>query len=190
MKVPVGLKNIFYAKVLSDDHTGVSYGPTKRFAPAISANVNPTINSATLNAEDGPLITANALGEIAVEVGAADIPFDVRADVLGAKLNTDGVLIYNADDQAPEIALGWERTLHDGTSRFVWLLKGKFRLPAEEATTKQGEVSFQTPTITGTFLKRVYDGNWMFQVEQGRDGTPQSVIDDWFTEVYSGIPTP
>lgn len=184
--VPVGLKDIHYAKLLKDDKTGVTYDTPKWLAPAISANISPAVNSATLNADDGPIITANSLGEIAVEIGVADISLDARADILGQTINSDGVLVDNADDEAPEIALGFRRTLHDGTSRLVWLLKGRFRLPNEEAQTKQGTPSFQTPTINGTFLKRIYDGNWRFLMDTGRAGANQTAIDNWFKEVYSG----
>lgn len=190
--VAVGLKDIYYALLTKDDSTGATYGTPKKLAPAITANVSPTVNSATLNAEDGPLLTANALGEITVEIGVADIPFDVQAEILGQTINSDGVLIDNADDQAPELALGFRRTLHDGTSRLTWLLKGTFQLPTEEGKTKEGTPEFQTPTITGTFLKRIYDGNWRYRVDTGREGANQTVIDSWFQAVYepSAIPNP
>lgn len=189
-KVPVGLQDIYYAKLLKDDTTGVEYATPKLLALAISANVTPTVNSATLFANDGPVLTANALGEITVEIGVPDITPEDYAELLGATLNTDGVLIDNADDQAPEVALGYKRTMSDGSFVYVWLLKGKFQLPTDEATTKQGETAFQTPTIQAKFLKRINDGNWRFRVSTSQTGVKQEVIDNWFTEVYSGIPTP
>ncbi|EJW14155.1 phage major tail protein [Paenibacillus alvei DSM 29] len=81
----VGLKNMHYAKLIKDDETGVEYSTPKRLAPAITANITPTVNSATLFADDGPLLTANALGEITVEIGITDLPFDIQADLLGLK---------------------------------------------------------------------------------------------------------
>lgn len=189
-KVGIGLKNVHYALLTKDDKTGTTYGTPKPLAPAITANVSPTVNSATLNADDGPLVTANSLGEIAVEIGVSDIPFEVRAELLGKTINADGVLLDSADDQAPEVALGYERTLNDGTSRFIWLLKGKFRDPADEAQTKQNEVAFQTPTLAGTFLKRIFDNRWRAVVESGRAGTSQTVIENWFKAVYDPSTAP
>ncbi|NGP59885.1 phage tail protein [Paenibacillus thiaminolyticus] len=190
--VPVGLKNIYYAKLIKDDETGVEYDKPKRLAPAITANITPSVNSATLFAENGPYITANVLGEITVEIGVADIPFDIQADILGMAVNSDGVLIDNAEDQAPEIALGFERNTEAGTSRFTWLLKGRFKLPNEEAKTSSGTLEFQTPTISGTFLKRIYDGHWRFRVDSGAEGVKSGVIANWFKAVYapSTPPTP
>lgn len=188
--VPVGLKSIYYAKLLKDDETEVTYDTPKRLAPAITAKITPTVNSATLFADNGPIATANALGEITVELGVSDIPFDIQADLLGLTLNADGVLIDNAEDQAPEVALGFERNMADGKSRYVWLLKGRFKLPAEEAKTAAGTTDFQTPTISGIFLKRIFDGHWRFRVDSGVSGVKPAVIANWFKQVYAGPAQP
>ncbi len=182
--VPVGLQDIHYALLTKDDRTGVIYGTPKLMLPAIQANITPTVNSATLFGNDGPVVTANALGEIEVEIGVADLPFAVQAELLGSTLTTDGLLIDNADDQAPEVALGFKRSMSDGSFRYTWLLKGKFQLPSEEAQTKQGTPSFQTPTIKGIFLKRMFDGHWRFRTD-GNDPNAADRIASWFTEVPS-----
>lgn len=189
--VPVGLQDICYAKLIKDDETGVEYATPKMLLPAITATITPTVNSTTLHANDGPIVTANALGEITVEIGVADIPLATQADLLGSTINADGLLIDNSDDQAPEVALGYRRSMSDGTFRYTWLLKGKFRLPTEEAQTKQGEVTFQTPTITGVFLKRLYDGNWRFRTDSS-DPASAALIASWFDAVPSltAIPNP
>ncbi|MEC0242766.1 phage tail protein [Paenibacillus dokdonensis] len=188
-RAAVGLKNIHYALVLTDDPTGATYGTPKKLAPALSANVSPTVNSATLNADDGPILVADALGEIKVDLGVSDVPLSIQAELLGSTLKENGLLVDNANDQAPEVALGFERTMNDGSSRFTWLLKGKFQKFAEEAKTKEGTPSFQTPTITGTFLKRIFDDNWRFRADSGVAGS-EALIASWFTAVPSEIPNP
>lgn len=189
--VPVGLQNICYAKLIKDDATGVEYATPKMLLPAITATITPTVNAATLHGNDGPIVTANALGEITVEIGVADIPLATQADLLGSTINADGLLIDNSDDQAPEVALGYRRSMSDGTFRYTWLLKGKFQLPTEEAQTKQGEPTFQTPTITGVFLKRLYDGNWRFRADSS-DPASAALVAAWFDAVPSltAIPNP
>ncbi|MYX18863.1 phage tail protein [Streptomyces sp. SID8380] len=179
---PVGLQNIHYALLLKDDEAGVEYGTPKKLAPAITATVTPTMNSATLHGDDGPVLTANALDVITVEIGVVDLSFEDQAELLGATLAANGLLIDNANDQAPEVAIGWQRTMDDGSSRFTWLLKGKFQLPTEEATTKQGEPNFQTPTITGTFLKRQFDGEWRFRAD-GSNPDSAALVAAWFDAV-------
>ncbi|MGM1048403.1 MAG: major tail protein [Bacillota bacterium] len=186
--VGTGLKNIYYAKVLTDDSKGTTYDTPKKFAPAITMNVTPTVNSTILFAENGPHSSANALGEITAEIGVADVPFSVRADVLGSKLKENGLLVDNAEDQAPEVALGYERTMDDGSSRYIWLLKGKFKLPTEEAATQADTPAFQTPTMEATFLKRHSDGNWRFMTDSNITGS-EDLIKSWFTAVPDDVPT-
>ncbi|WP_055108955.1 major tail protein [Paenibacillus ihumii] len=187
VKVPVGLQDVYYAKLIKDDKSGVEYDTPKLLALAITANVTPTINSATLFANDGPVVTANALGEITVEIGVPDISFEDYAILLGARLNDKGMLIDNADDQAPEVALGYKRTYNDGSIRYIWLLKGKFQLPTDEATTKQGEITFQTPTIQAKFLKRIHDGNWRFRADSSNPDSAD-LITSWFSAVPDDVP--
>jgi len=191
LAVPVGLKDIYYAKLIKDDATGIEYDTPKMMLPAITANITPTVNSSTLNGNDGPIVTANALGPITVEIGVAALPLETQADLLGSTINSDGLLIDNSDDQAPEVALGYRRTMSDGSYVYVWLLKGKFQLPAEEAQTKQEEVSFQTPTISATFLRRLYDGHWRFRADSNNPASA-ALIDSWFTAVPSAdaVPNP
>ncbi|MNP54651.1 hypothetical protein D3C76_1492230 [compost metagenome] len=111
-----------------------------------------------------------------------------QADLLGSTI-VDGMLIDNADDNAPEVALGYKRTMHDGSIVYTWLLKGKFSLPADEATTKQGTPEYQTPTITGYFLKRLFDGNWRFRADSA-DPDATARIATWFTSVPNEVAIP
>ncbi|MEK4273131.1 major tail protein [Paenibacillus sp. FSL R7-0026] len=180
--VPVGLQDIYYAKLTKDDATGVEYGTPIALLPAITANVTPTVESATLHGNDGPIVTANAISEIEVEIGVANLDLEQQADLLGSTISDDGLLWDNSDDQAPEVALGYRRSMSDGSFIYTWLLKGKFSLPAEEATTKQGEVEFQTPTITGTFLKRAYDNEWRVRADSRNAGSAAKIA-AWFTAV-------
>ncbi len=189
ISVPVGLQDIYYAILINDSKTGVTYSTPKPMLPAIQANITPSVNSATLFGNDGPIITANALGEIQVEIGVADIPFTTQSEVLGSTLTAEGLLIDNADDQAPELALGFRRSMSDGNFRYTWLLKGKFQLPTEEAQTKQGTPTFQTPTMIGTFLKRIYDGHWRFRADSNNLDAAD-LIANWFAEVPNPSESP
>ncbi|GAB6931590.1 hypothetical protein JCM10914A_55730 [Paenibacillus sp. JCM 10914] len=189
--VPVGLQDIYYAKLIKDDKTGVEYDTPIPMLPAITANVTPTVNSATLNGNDGPIVTANALGPITVEIGVAALPLAMQADLLGSTIDADGLLHDGGDDQAPEVALGYRRSMSDGSFVYIWLLKGKFQLPAEEAQTKQDDINFQTPTITATFLKRLYDGRWRTRAESSNPDSAAKIA-TWFdaVPVPSSVPTP
>lgn len=182
--VPVGLQDIYYPKLLSGDTATEApvYETPKPLLPAITANMTPNVETNTLHGNDGPIVTANALDSIEVEIGVAALTLEQQADLLGSTIDENGLLWDNSDDQAPEVALGYRRSMSDGSFVYTWLLKGKFALPAEEATTKQGEIEFQTPTITGTFLKRIFDNEWRVRADSNKTSSATAIA-TWFTKV-------
>lgn len=185
----IGLKGLHYALLIKDDVTGVSYGVPKPLINAIEAKVTPSVTTGTLYADDGAAAVATNIGETAVELNVGDIPYEISAELLGQKMNTDGVLKDNASDQAPYVALGYIRTT-TGKDRFTWLLKGKFSIPEENSKTKGDKVEFQTSTIKGTFVKRVFDGDWRYQIDSSTAIADPAVVTAWFEEVYAEIPKP
>lgn len=178
----VGLRDLHYAVLTSDDSTGVEYDTPKPIVGAINATITPTTNSATLYADDGAAETATALGEITVALNTKDLPSEVQADLLGHEVNSEGVLIRKSTDVAPYVAIGFKSEKSNGKFRYVWLYKGKFQ-PSEQAyNTKTDTPEFQTPTINGTFVRREFDDAW--QATGDEDDDTFTGGDTWFDEVY------
>ncbi len=183
--VPVGLKDLHYALLTSDDSSGAVYDVPKSIVGAITATITPTVNNATLYADDGAAETASALGEITVALNAKDLPKQVQADLLGLTVNADGVLIRSADDNAPYVAIGFRSVKSNGEYRYSWLYKGKFQPQAQNYQTKGDTPSFQTPTINAVFVKREHDNQWQAEVDADDETiTDPTIITNWFNAVY------
>ena len=58
----IGLKDIYYAKIIKDDETGTTYDPPKKLAPAMSLTKTPAYNRSNLRADDGVIATVGAKG--------------------------------------------------------------------------------------------------------------------------------
>lgn len=181
----VGLRDLHYAIITNDDETGTEYGEIKRIAGAITANLSTAYNTANLRADDGVVATAEAKGVTTVTLNAADLTKEVKADLLGQTINEDGVLIEGDHDTPPYVAIGWKSEKANGEFRFVWLYKGKFHLPEENYETKQETPAFQTPTLNGQFIARESDRERKAEVDSDDAGIDQSIIDNWFNEVYT-----
>lgn len=181
-KAVVGLKNLHYALLTDDTATGVTYGEVKRFAPAINANINRNSSSTSLYADDGVTEVATSAGETELELGVADIPQEVQADLLGHEIRA-GVLVRSNKDVAPYVAIGFESECADGSIKFVWLYKGKFQVPSQEHNTKGESVEFQTRTITGKFANRDFDGITDIEANSKSTGLPAGLINGWFDDV-------
>lgn len=180
--VQIGLRDLHYALLTTDDDTTIAYGTPKKIAGAINAKISPKVNTSTLYADDGPDEVANALGEITVEIQVKDLPLAVQAALLGHTLGDDGVLIKNSDDVAPYVAIGFKSLKSNGKYRYVWLYKGKFQLQEQEYKTQEDTPEFQTPTISATFVKRRHDGSW--QAIGDEDETGFTAGATWFKAVY------
>ena len=177
----IGLRDLYVAILNEDTAAATSYETPERIIGAITANVNPNSSSATLFADDGPMDTASTLGEIELELGTYDLPLPTQAKLLGHSYDeTTGLLKKGANDVAPWVAVGFRSLKSDGSYRYFWLTKGKFRPTEENIETKGDSVNFQTPTITGSFAKRVSDDQWELVAESSN---PQSaaLINTWFT---------
>jgi phi13 family phage major tail protein len=180
--VQVGLKDLHYAILTKDDLTGVAYQTPVKIAGAINAKISPKSETQTLYADDGPSESVTTLGEIEVEFEAKDLPLSVQAALLGHSIS-NGILVKNANDTAPYVALGFRSQKSNGKYRFVWLFKGRFETPEQEYKTKENQPSFQTPKIKGTFVKRDFDNNW--QIIGDEDEAGFTAGSTWFNAVVN-----
>lgn len=81
------------------------------------------------------------------------------------------------------MAVAFRSKKSNGKYRFKWLLKGRFSLPAEEYKTQGDKPEFQTPVISGVFVKREFDGWW--EVTGDEDMPGFTLADVWFNKVYA-----
>lgn len=177
----VGLKNIYVAKILTETEAEMTYDEPRKISKAMTANVTPNVNSANLHGDDQLQETIEELDSVTVEIGINDLNLEDYSFLLGKTVDANGGVVDSINDEAPYVALGYEVPLTKGRKRMTWLYRGKFSIPSESDTTKQGSPSFQTPTISATFMPRANDGEWRYRVESNE--TNAAVINNWFNEV-------
>lgn len=179
----VGLKNLYYAPLSSDTGEGATYGTMKRIAGAIQVDINPSITFNTLYGDDAPFATESSMTEISVTIETADLPLEDQAALLGHTVDTTTKqLIAKSSDTAPYVALAFEAKKHNGATRYVKLLKGRFSPSQETMQTKGESVTFTTPKMEGRFVARTYDGQWKRMADSDNSGST-SVISSWYTSV-------
>lgn len=173
----IGFDKCHYAICTVGTDGTETYSTPKAILGAMSCNITPNINSAVLYADDGAYAEASALGAIEMELEVADINLETQAELLGHTY-ASGKLTRKSSDIAPYIAIGGRTLLDDGTYRYFWLLKGKFQIPEQSKQTKGENVEFNTPTISGNFLKRNKDSAWIMEADE-----TATDIATWFTAV-------
>lgn len=187
MAALIGYDMCHYAILMEDPiekGSKPTYGVPRRVVGAITANINPNSSDETLFGDNGPMESASTLGKIELELGCADFPFEVQAELLGHEI-VGGMLIRKSNDTAPFVAVGGRSLKSNGKYRYFWLTKGKMSEPEQKKETKKDKVEYQTPTMKGSFLKRDNDDVWIIEYDEDCVGFDQTVVDNWFTKVMS-----
>ena len=183
----IGLDKLFYADITEDANGNETYGKPKQLAKAISADLSVELNEATLYADDGQAEAVKEFKSGTLSLGVDDLGHEVAADLVGATLDSKGVLISGSEDTAKYVAVGFRAKKANGKYKYYWLYRVLFGVPATNLATKGDSISFQTPTIEGTIFRRnKLDGKknhpWKAEVTESAENA--AVVNKWYDEVY------
>ncbi len=185
----IGFDKPFYAKITEGANGVETYGTPTRLAKAISANINIEYAEADLAADDGIAESAKEFKSGTLSLNVDDIGSSVAADLIGARVDKNGVIAYSAEDISDYVAVGFRARKANGKYRYFWLYRVKFGVPATSLATKGDNITFNTPTIEGKIMRRNKEDAqnqhlWKIEVTEGDTGVSDTVINNWFNEVY------
>ena len=187
----IGLKDLHYAIIEEENENETVYGEVKRLGPARSFNMAPTINTAGLHADDGPLFSDASKGPVTITLNTAYLESEVEADLLGKTLDERGGIVDSGDDSAPYVAVGGRAEDARGGYEWFWVYRIKFAPSEENKETKEDTPDYQTPTLTGQGLPRINDRLEKYKLWDGNpDIEDKEIFDEWFDEVVEPLETP
>ncbi len=191
----IGLDRLYYSKITEDTNGEETYAVPSVLAKAITAELSVELVEAILYADDGAAEVVKDFNSGTLTLGVDDIGPTVAADLTGATTDDNGVLISASENVGTPVAVGFRAQKANGTYRYFWLYRIKFGLPATNLQTKADSITFSTPTIEGTVMRRnKLDGlgkhPWKAEVTEGDAGVSAATITGWFTEVYEPVYTP
>ncbi len=180
-----GLNSLVYVPLVKDDLTGVEYGTeVKDFPAGQNLTITPNVIGAKLHGNDILLEEESAIESITVSVTLADLPLNIRAELLGHNYE-NGVLKNGSEDVASEIAFGFKAPKSKyggGGERRMWLLKGKGKPVSDDYESKGENIVYKPSAIEFTFMSRVADGELMFMSDSKDEGAPPN--DKFFTVAF------
>ena len=149
-----GLRDVYVAKVTQNDTEGYTAGTPVKMARAIKAKISDKFTSEKLYSDDGVEGMLQAYEGTDVELEVNTLAAADRAAFFGqAYLN--GFLLKSAEDEAPEVALGYRVRRLNGKFDFVWMYCGRFAQGNEENyETEAASKTAQTNTVQGEFYQR------------------------------------
>ena len=185
----IGLDRLYYAKITENDAGEETYGTPSQLAKAISADLSVELAEATLYADDGASEIVKEFKSGTLSLGIDDIGAEIASALSGATIDKNGVVISGSDDGGNPVAVAFRARKSNGKYRYYWLYRVKFGIPATNLQTKGDSISFQTPTIEGTIMRRNkvdYNNNhpWKAEVTEGTEGTSQIIVNTWYDSVY------
>lgn len=185
----IGLDKLFYAKITEDELGNETYGTPVSLAKAMKADLSVELAEASLYADDGEAENVKVFKGGKLSLGIDDIGITAAQDLTGASVDDNGVLVSTDNDIAPYVAVGFRAMKSNGKYRYFWLYRVKFATPSTNLQTKGDSITFQTPTIEGSVLRRnKADGKgkhpWKAEVTEGMTGVTEDIITSWFNAVY------
>jgi len=184
------LDRLYYAPVTEAPATGEeTYGSPTMLAKAISAELSVELAEATLYADDGAAEIIKEFKGGKLTLGVDDIGHAAAETLTGASTDSKGVLVSASEDSGSPVAIGFRAKKGNGKYRYFWLYKVKFAVPSDSLATKGDSITFQTPKIEGTVMRRnKLDGNgrhpWKAEVTEGDTGVDAATVNGWYTKVY------
>lgn len=158
----IGLNNFRYAKLTEAQDGTPTYDGAKKPAKAISCNVDVTNNSAELYADDGLAESDYSFNRANVTMGIDDDDPVTMADLLGHELDSNGVMVRNANDVAPYVGLGRvivKMVNNVRKYKVEFLYKVKFSEPSQSDNTKGENLEFGTSELSG-IASILANGDW------------------------------
>ena len=188
----IGLDRLYYAKITENENGEETYDTPVPLAKAISAELSVELAEATLYADDGAAEVVKEFQSGTLTLGVADIGVDAAEVLTGATLDDNNVLISASEDGGAPVAIGFRAKKANGKYRYFWLYRVKFGIPATNLQTKGDSITFSTPTIEGTVMRRNKpDGQgkhpWKAEVSEDDPGVSPETITGWYTEVYEPV---
>lgn len=185
----IGLDMLHYAKITEDAEGNETYGVPQKLAKAISADLSVELAEATLYADDGAAEIVKEFKSGTLSLGVDDIGAAVASDLTGATIDGNGVVISTGEDGGDPVAIGFRAKKSNGKYKYFWLYRVKFGIPATALATKGDSITFSTPTIEGTILRRnKLDGAnkhpWKAEVTEGDTTVKAETITNWYKQVY------
>ena len=188
----IGMDRLFYTTITEDINGEETYGVPIQMAKAINADITIELAEANLFADDGLAYVIKDFKSGTLVLGVDDLSVAVVQALTGAEVDDNGVLISASENVGQPVAVGFRAAKPNGIYRYFWMYRVQFGFPAANLQTKGDTITFQTPSITGTILRRnrlddLGNHPWKAEVTQGDPNVDESVIENWYTEVYEPV---
>ena len=170
-----------------------TYGTGRVVQEARSANVTKEINNNPLYGDDRIVDDDNGITGLTVSFESTGLTFADRVALLGESVvGTSDEAQWEDDSSTPYGGFGYIRVMRDnGVRKFeaYWILKIKFQEESQETATKEGSITWRTPTLNGRAAGCDVDGSGKLRFRQHKVFETAAAAKEWLNTKLS-VPAP
>lgn len=185
----INITNPVYCVVTADAPEGTTYGDVKPFGEAQQIQLTPSVATGQLYGNGAIVDSSSKLTGISASFTATKLPIETVADIYNQTV-TDGVLQEEAGKTANYIALGYQVEQTNGTSEYVWLLKGRPQPLGSNVQQSETNINYSTDTITIDFVKRVSDNMLRYYADGANADFTEEQAEAWLKTAPTTYPKP
>lgn len=184
-KVKFGLNKVHYAKITAWSEDGVpTFATPVRIPGAVSLSIDASGGADNFYADNGVYYVINNNSGYEGELEIALVTTDFATEILGEKLDNNGVLIEKNDAELAQFALIFEFCGDKNHIRHVLYCCSASRPATESATTEdETEVKTETLSLKATALP---DG---LVKSKTCENTDETTYNNWYKSVYIPVTT-
>ena len=168
-----------------------TYGTGRVVQEARSANVTKEINNNPLYGDDRIVDDDNGMTGMTISFESTGLSMEDRVKILGESVvNTDEQ--WEDDSATPYGGFGYIRVMReDGVRKFeaYLVLKIKFQEESQETATKEGSITWRTPTLNGRAAGHDVDGSGKLRFRKHKVFTSASAAKAWLDTALN-VPSP
>lgn len=181
-KVKYGLKNVHYAKATLDANNVATYGTPVPWPGAVNLSLDAEGGTTKFRADNIDYWIGQSNNGYSGDFESALIPDSFRRDILGDVVDSNGLLVENADAKTTYFALLFQFEGDEKNTRHV-MYKCSATRPSVTGQTTDEEIEPQTETLTITAAS-VYNDDLDLNVVKARCNEGDSPYATWFDAVY------
>lgn len=178
----VGMMSPVWAPISAEtDGALPTYGTGRIVQEARTATVTKEINNNPLYGDDRIVADDNGVTGLTIDFESTGLSMEDRVAILGEVADsTDGQ--YETDAPTPYGGFGYIRKMDDnGTKKFeaYVILKVKFQEETQETATKEGSITWRTPTLRGRAAGVDVDGTGVLRFRKHKVFDTASAAKTW-----------
>ena len=158
-----------------------TYGAGRVVQEARSANVTKEINNTPLYGDDRIVDDDNGMTGLTISFESTGLSMEDRVAMLAEEVDsTDGQ--WEGDNATPYGGFGYIRVMReDGVRKFeaYWILKVKFQEESQETATREGNITWRTPTLNGRAAGMDVDGSGNIRFRKHKIFDSASAAKEW-----------